>query len=518
MAVGDGGVDEVVEQLINTASALGSTTIDLSKKRLTQFPAEVLNLHQLEFLYLEGNAISSLPEELFDCLPNLRWLDLRNNRITDIPPIIGKHRNLRNLLLEGNTIESLPLELGLVKSLSGLNISSNPLEFPPSFIVEKGTQEVLKFLREQYLLQLQERGAVLVEEHPESSSSEELMFASTQDNEITGERERVDQVENERNIKADRAFKLPPIIQAAAARPKNRSVDESEGNLLRGQKARKFEQEKSTRIFEQKSPVRTMKHEATSPRKVVSFYGSGMKDGKVQLEPLEGKRRKGEQSDKHLETSNRSLELDKNLYIVDSHHNGRRDKSEKLKRRRRPKPENPQKSLPVVGSFESHSDVVVSTSGPDLSKVKETASVELQKEIPIVDEKTHNETKKTKNLEYSGAHGFDSKGSKPLSVFEGDMVAVRVPEKLYIKGQPCLGKVTSSVDHQGLFTIHYFTGSYGGRWRPMMSRTSPYLRKVTADNILCKFKLTTDGRMSPITQKKLRTVVDDQRNENNDPK
>ncbi|XP_022792726.1 leucine-rich repeat-containing protein 27-like isoform X2 [Stylophora pistillata] len=186
MAVGDGGVDEVVEQLINTASALGSTTIDLSKKRLTQFPAEVLNLHQLEFLYLEGNAISSLPEELFDCLPNLRWLDLRNNRITDIPPIIGKHRNLRNLLLEGNTIESLPLELGLVKSLSGLNISSNPLEFPPSFIVEKGTQEVLKFLREQYLLQLQERGAVLVEEHPESSSSEELMFASTQDNEITG--------------------------------------------------------------------------------------------------------------------------------------------------------------------------------------------------------------------------------------------------------------------------------------------------------------------------------------------
>lgn len=145
MAVGDGG-GEAVEQLINTAFALGSTTIDLSKKRLTQVPPEVLNLQQLEvhftffsdkywltisnenivlirfttycpmikinqvsyqyffrvlacllfyclqFLYLEGNAISSLPEELFDCLPNLRWLDLRNNRITEIPPIIGKHR------------------------------------------------------------------------------------------------------------------------------------------------------------------------------------------------------------------------------------------------------------------------------------------------------------------------------------------------------------------------------------------------------------------------------------------
>lgn len=52
MAVGDGGVDEAVEQLINTACALGSTTIDLSKKRLTQVPADVLNLQQLEVLFL----------------------------------------------------------------------------------------------------------------------------------------------------------------------------------------------------------------------------------------------------------------------------------------------------------------------------------------------------------------------------------------------------------------------------------------------------------------------------------
>ena len=47
MAVGD-AVDGAVEQLINTASALGSTTIDLSKKRLTEVPPDVLNLQQLE--------------------------------------------------------------------------------------------------------------------------------------------------------------------------------------------------------------------------------------------------------------------------------------------------------------------------------------------------------------------------------------------------------------------------------------------------------------------------------------
>ena len=51
-----------------------------------------------------------------------------------------------------------------------------------------------------------------------------------------------------------------------------------------------------------------------------------------------------------------------------------------------------------------------------------------------------------------------------------------------------------------------------------MSRTSPYLRKVDAADVLCKFKLTSDGRMSSITQKKLRTVVDDNRNESGDAK
>ena len=47
MAVGD-GADDAVEQLINTASALGSTSIDLNKKRLTQIPLQVLTLRQLE--------------------------------------------------------------------------------------------------------------------------------------------------------------------------------------------------------------------------------------------------------------------------------------------------------------------------------------------------------------------------------------------------------------------------------------------------------------------------------------
>lgn len=63
MAVGD-AVDGAVEQLINSASALGSTTIDLSKKRLTQVPPDLLNLQQLEVNLMAISNLSSLTARL----------------------------------------------------------------------------------------------------------------------------------------------------------------------------------------------------------------------------------------------------------------------------------------------------------------------------------------------------------------------------------------------------------------------------------------------------------------------
>ena len=308
-------------------------------------------------------------------------------------------------------------------------------------------------------------------------------------------------------------FKLPPIIQAAS-RPKNRPAEEAEG-LLRGQKARKFEQEKPLRSYEQKSPVRTAKHELKSSRKDVPFHSSEKKDGKVQLEPLERVRRKSERSDKpSLDAPDKSLELDKHLYIVETNKDGRKAKNEKSKRRRRTKTESPQKSSPAVEMSTGYDDAVLPSPGEKVEGLKENNSCQpVQETASLKSSENVSSDTRIQNPEYSKVHEFNSKGLGTLTLSEGDMVAVRVPEKLYIKGQPCLGKVTTLADHQGLLTVHYYTGSYQGRWRPMMSRTSPYLRKVAAADVLCKFKLTSDGRMSPVTQKKLRTVVDEKRNE-----
>ncbi|XP_060082531.1 leucine-rich repeat-containing protein 27-like [Ylistrum balloti] len=141
--------ENIILKTIETTKALGSNTLDLCHKGLLQIPHEILELSNLEYLYLEGNELSALPDDFFDKLPNLVWLDVRRNNLLRLPSVYtGRHQHLRSLLLESNRLRSLPLELGLIKSLNGLNTSNNPIEFPPKEVMEKGTTAILQFLRE----------------------------------------------------------------------------------------------------------------------------------------------------------------------------------------------------------------------------------------------------------------------------------------------------------------------------------------------------------------------------------
>ncbi|KAH9505082.1 hypothetical protein Btru_059469 [Bulinus truncatus] len=135
--------------VIENVKATKSLSTDLSRKLLQTIPEALLELTHLEYLYMEGNEISFLPEDFFKFFPCLVWLDLRNNMLCRIPSShLSGHSCLRNLLLEGNNLCNLPLELGLVRSLHGLNIAGNPLEFPPLAVIETGTQGILQFLRD----------------------------------------------------------------------------------------------------------------------------------------------------------------------------------------------------------------------------------------------------------------------------------------------------------------------------------------------------------------------------------
>lgn len=140
--------EEEILQLIANVKVSGSSILNLRRKNLQTLPEELLELTQIQYMYLEGNDIAFLPDEFFKFFPELKWLDLRHNELSRIPSIfLSNHQNLRNILLEGNNLRNLPLELGLVRSLHGLNIAGNPLDFPPTEIIEKGAQDILGFLR-----------------------------------------------------------------------------------------------------------------------------------------------------------------------------------------------------------------------------------------------------------------------------------------------------------------------------------------------------------------------------------
>lgn len=99
---------------------------------------------------MQNNKLKTLPDDFFPALPNLKWLDLRDNEITDIPKSIKDHRSLTHILLQNNKITTLPNELGTVMTLKVLQLSGNPLMYPPRDVIKAGTRRILKFLNERF--------------------------------------------------------------------------------------------------------------------------------------------------------------------------------------------------------------------------------------------------------------------------------------------------------------------------------------------------------------------------------
>lgn len=122
--------------------------LDLNRNEIQQIPQglDVLDLSHLKYLYLEGNTICLLPGDFFTCLHSLEWLDLRNNKVQEIPRNVGEHKNLKTLLLGRNRLTFLPDELGFIRTLTGLNLSNNPLKDPPQFVINRGVHAIKHYL------------------------------------------------------------------------------------------------------------------------------------------------------------------------------------------------------------------------------------------------------------------------------------------------------------------------------------------------------------------------------------
>ncbi|WP_124416036.1 leucine-rich repeat-containing protein kinase family protein [Pseudomonas sp. R4-35-07] len=157
----------------------GATRLDLACG-LTEFPREIFELaDSLEILNLTGNALSSLPDDLYRlkhlrvlfcsdnaftelpaCLgqcpalsmigfkanqirhvpaaalpPQLRWLILTDNCISQLPDELGQRPLLQKLMLAGNQLTHLPPSLAQCENLELIRIASNRLTHLPHWLL-----------------------------------------------------------------------------------------------------------------------------------------------------------------------------------------------------------------------------------------------------------------------------------------------------------------------------------------------------------------------------------------------
>ncbi|KAJ2939301.1 hypothetical protein O0L34_g13397 [Tuta absoluta] len=151
--------------------------LDLSSKGLEAVPD--LNNLSVVVLYLQDNKLTILPDDFFPSLPFLAYLDLRDNCLKEIPTTIKNHQTLTHLLLQNNCLTALPDELGTL-SLKILQVSGNPIMYPPEEIVNAGQAKILSFLHDKYVERVledsQEFDSVTTTDDPKTVSSEMLTY------------------------------------------------------------------------------------------------------------------------------------------------------------------------------------------------------------------------------------------------------------------------------------------------------------------------------------------------------
>jgi len=114
----------------------------LSRNDISYISPEIRQLKNLKILYLAYNELDSLPEEIGD-LSNLEQLYLNNNHLVYLPDAISRLESLKSLNLSYNQLRAVPAELGEVHTLESLDLSRNFLDsIPPEF----GALTSLKYL------------------------------------------------------------------------------------------------------------------------------------------------------------------------------------------------------------------------------------------------------------------------------------------------------------------------------------------------------------------------------------
>lgn len=122
------------DRLIQETLDDGDDAVNLSGLGLRELPRSLATLTALTDLTLNDNALTALPEALFEALPHLARLSISGNLLTALPKSIGGLPGLTYLNLNENRLTELPASIGRLENLRFLGLVSNRLRSLPDSI------------------------------------------------------------------------------------------------------------------------------------------------------------------------------------------------------------------------------------------------------------------------------------------------------------------------------------------------------------------------------------------------
>lgn len=126
--------------------------LDLSMNNVKIIPNIITNLKNLRVLQMGFNLINNIDILFTEKLANLEVLNFSNNKIDSISDeIYILNKNLNFLNIENNNLTVIPTIIGFMKTLKNIQIDGNPLKQIRRNIIEKGSVEILNYLRTRHI-------------------------------------------------------------------------------------------------------------------------------------------------------------------------------------------------------------------------------------------------------------------------------------------------------------------------------------------------------------------------------
>ncbi|HPF11199.1 MAG TPA: hypothetical protein PLP62_07090 [Flavobacteriaceae bacterium] len=118
--------NEGLSKLPQNINTLQVKEIILTGNNFTEFPAEVLNMPQLEELLIGHNPVSKLPDNL-ESLKNLKRLSINATQIKEFPSDLSALESLETIGLDHNELKKVPEPILTIPNLKRLGLNNNKL-------------------------------------------------------------------------------------------------------------------------------------------------------------------------------------------------------------------------------------------------------------------------------------------------------------------------------------------------------------------------------------------------------